>query len=157
MLGRMYEICVRAEIAAPIERVFDTLADHEQFFRGRPIERCRVTTPGNTEKNGLGAVREVDIAGQQHFIEEVVRFERPRRFDYIVRSVTRANRKLPLKHEAGWLELTETSGGTSVEWRSRFRITVPLLGRVFERLQGPKAARVFARLLAQAKSDLERS
>jgi uncharacterized protein YndB with AHSA1/START domain len=152
----MYEIVIRTEISAPIERVFDALADHERFFRGRPIERCVVTKPGTHEKNGLGAVREVDVGGQ-HYVEEVVRFERPRRFDYIVRSVTRGKRKLPVQHALGWLELGETSAGTTVEWRSRFRFRIPLLGRLIERTQGPKVARLLERLLAQAKSDLEGS
>ncbi|MGE5184850.1 MAG: SRPBCC family protein [Acidobacteriota bacterium] len=150
----MYEIVIRAQIAAPIERVFDALADHERFFRGRPIERCVVTTPGTPEKNGLGAVREVDVGGN-HYVEEVVRFERPRRFDYLVRSVTRGKRKLPVQHELGWLELTETSAGTRIDWRSRFRFRIPLLGLLLERVQGPKIARVLERLLAQAKSELE--
>ncbi len=152
----MYEIVIHSQIAAPIERVFDALADHEHFFRGRPIERCVVTRPGTHEKNGLGAVREVDVGGN-HYVEEVVRFERPRRFDYLVRSVTRGKRRLPVQHELGWIELAETSGGTSVDWRSRFRFRIPLLGFLLERVQGPKIGRVLERLLAQAKSELEAS
>lgn len=152
----MYEIVIRSTIAAPIERVFDALSDHERFFQGRPIERCVVTRPGTHEKNGLGAIREVDV-GRDHFVEEVIRFDRPRRFDYVVRSVKRGKRELPVQHELGWLELAEAAGTTSIVWRSRFRFRIPLLGRVLERVQGPKIARMLERLLARAKADLEAS
>ncbi len=152
----MYEIVIHAQIAAPIDRVFAALADHERFFRGRPVQRCVVTRPGTSEKNGLGAIREVDVGGF-HYVEEVVRFERPRRFDYVVRSVTRGKRRVPVQHELGWLELSETPTGTSIDWRSRFRFRIPLLGLLLERVQGPKIARVLERLLERAKSELESS
>ena len=150
----MYEIHVNVEINAPIGRVFDALSDHETFFRSSFIQRCVVTRPGKDEKNGLGAVREIDALGQ-HFVEEVVRFDRPRRFDYIVRSVTRGGRRIPLEHELGWLELTEAGKKTRVVWRSRFRIAIPVVGFLLERVQGPKGAAAFERLLVQAKADLE--
>jgi uncharacterized protein YndB with AHSA1/START domain len=150
----MYEIHVEVEIAAPIGRVFDALSDHETFFRGSFIQRCAVTRPGKDEKNGYGAVREIDARGQ-HFVEEVVRFDRPRRFDYIVRSVTRGGRRVPLEHEIGWLELTESGDKTRVVWRSRFRIAIPVVGFLVERVQGPKGAAAFERLLIQAQTDLE--
>ncbi len=152
----MYEIRVRIGIQAPPGRVFDAISDHERFFRGHGVTRCQVTRPGKDDRNGLGAVREIDVAGN-HFVEEVVRFERPRRFDYIVRSVTRGRRRLPMQHELGWLELSEQGGSTYVEWRSRFRITIPIVGSVLERVMGPRMASAFDRLLQQARDDLERA
>lgn len=152
----MYEIHVRIDIQAPMGRVFDAISDHERFFRGHGVTHCQVTRPGKDDRNGLGAVREID-AGGHHFVEEVVRFERPRRFDYIVRSVTRGRRRLPMQHELGWLELSEQGGRTTLDWRSRFRITIPILGRVLERVMGPRMASAFDRLLQQARDDLERA
>ncbi len=152
----MYEIHVRIDIQSPIGDVFDAVSDHERFFRGHGVTRSQVTRPGRDEKNGLGAIREID-AGGHHFVEEVVRFERPRRFDYIVRSVTRGGMRLPMQHELGWLELSEQGRGTHLEWRSRFRITIPLLGGVLERVMGPRMAQAFQRLLEQARGELERA
>jgi uncharacterized protein YndB with AHSA1/START domain len=150
----MYEIHVHVEINAPIARVFDAVSDHEQFFAAPLTEGCRLTTPGVSDRNGIGAIREIDADGQ-HFVEEVVHFARPRRFDYVVRSVTKGARRLPLEHELGWLEFTATPAGTRVDWRSRFRIGVPVLGLVIERVVGPKGAAAFEKLLLRAKANLE--
>jgi uncharacterized protein YndB with AHSA1/START domain len=150
----VYEIHVHSILRAPIDRVFDAVSDHEGFFRHPGIERCVVTRPGDEEKNGLGAVRELD-GGGYHFIEEIVRFERPSRFDYRIRSLTRGKRAMPIEHELGWLELSETAEGTRVDWRSRFRFRIPLIGRLLERAQGPQFAKVFSELLEQAKGELE--
>jgi hypothetical protein len=150
----MTEIQVRADIRAPLADVFEALSDHERFFRGHGIRRCVVTTPGKTERNGLGAVREIDVVGLQ-FREEVVRFERPTRFDYVVRSVTRGKRRLPMEHEIGWLELSERAGVTEVLWRSRFTMKVPLIGGLLERAMKPRTEKAFGALLKQAKRELE--
>src|SRR5688572_11210652 len=103
----MHQIEVRAEIRAPLTRVFDAFSDHERFFRGHGVKRCVVTTVGKTERNGLGAIREID-AGGALFREEVVHFERPTRFDYLIRSVTLRGRRLPMEHELGWIEFSES-------------------------------------------------
>ena len=58
----MYEVHVHIEIAASIERVFEAMSDHEVFISG-PGARCVVTRVGSSEKNGLGAIREVHRGG----------------------------------------------------------------------------------------------
>jgi hypothetical protein len=150
----MNEIEVRCEIRAPIEAVFEALSDHERFFRGHGVTKSVVTTRGKTEKNGLGAIREIDAMGS-HFVEEVVRFERPHRFDYLIRSVTLLGRKLPMEHELGWLELVEKSGVTNVVWRSRFTIAMPVIGKYLAKAAVPRTQRAFGALLKQAKRELE--
>jgi uncharacterized protein YndB with AHSA1/START domain len=150
----MHEIEVLDQIRAPIETVFEALSDHERFFRGHGVRSCVVTTPGTTEKNGLGAVRTIEAFGQR-FAEEVIRFERPTRFDYRIRSVTMFGRKLPMKHELGWIELSEGKGGTKVAWRSRFTVGVPLIGDRIARLAASGAERAFRGLMKQAKRELE--
>jgi hypothetical protein len=152
----MQQIEVREEIRAPLAKVFEALSDHERFFRGYGVKRSVVTTPGNTEKNGLGAIREIDASGIQ-FREEVVRFERPTRFDYQIRSMTMFGRKLPMQHELGWLELSESGGVTKVVWRSRFTIGVPVIGDRIAKLMAPRARKAFGGLMRQAKHELESS
>ena len=152
----MYEIRVTERIQAARERVFDAIADHEYFFRGPDFEYCRVTVEGEEDRNGLGAVREISVNGLI-FTEEIVRFERPSRLDYIVRTLVRASGKaVPLRHQGGQMQLTESGDGTEIEWVSRFEVTVSLLGWLIERLVGPRTARGFSALLFQAKSELER-
>lgn len=152
----MYEIRVTESIQAARERVFDALADYEHFFHGPGFEYCRVTVEGKEDRNGLGAVREISVNGLI-FTEEIVRFERPSRLDYIVRTLVRASGKpVPLRHQGGQMQLTESADGTEIEWVSRFEVTVSLLGRLIERFVGPRTARGFSALLSQTKSELER-
>jgi uncharacterized protein YndB with AHSA1/START domain len=149
----MYEVHVHTEIVAPIERVFEAMSDHESFIGGAG-GRCVVTRPGGSEKNGLGAIREVDAMGL-HFVEEVLRFERPHRYDYRVRSIAVKGRPLPFAHELGWLEFSELAGKTRVDWHSRFRIPIPVLGFVIERLSGPRLAAAFEEGMGVTKAALE--
>lgn len=151
----MYEIHVHETFAAPIEAVFDAVSDHERFISGPTIEECRVEKEGAEERNGLGAVRRVRGGGYV-FVEDIVGFDRPRRYDYrVVELKSARGRRQPFHHELGWLELTEVDGGTRVDWRSRFRFTIPLLGWALERVQGPGLAKVFAGMLAAAKARVE--
>jgi uncharacterized protein YndB with AHSA1/START domain len=151
----MVEIEARETIRAPRERVFDALSDHERFFRNCGVRRCAVIRPGTSERNGLGAVREIDAAPAFRFREEVVRFERPARLDYQIRSVMLLGRRLPMRHELGWLELTERDGVTDVRWRSRYTFAVPIVGDAIARTMARRAQRAFGALLRQAKRELE--
>ena len=150
----MQQIEVRTEIRAPVTSVFDAISDHEKFFRGYGVKRCVVITPGKPDRNGLGSIREIDAGGMQ-FREEVVRFNRPERFDYLIRSVTLRKRNLPMEHELGWLEFSERGGVTEVVWRSRFRMKIPLIGNLLARVMKPRAEKSFRALLRQAKKELE--
>lgn len=150
----MDQIEVREEIRAPIAAVFEALSDHERFFRGYGVKKSVVTTHGKTEKNGLGAIREIDVP-PLHFVEEVIAFDRPRRFDYLIRRVTMFGRALPMEHELGWLELEEKAGVTLVVWRSRFTVGVPVIGKYIAKAMVPQTQRAFARLMKQAKRELE--
>lgn len=151
----MYEIHVRQTIAAPIDRVFEAVSDHERFFTGPAIDECRLVTEGPEERNGVGAFRKIRTGGFV-FTEEIVRFERPDRFDYIIRELLdRKGRAPPVEHELGWVVFSEADGGTRIEWRSRFRVTTPVLGFVLERIVGAKTARAFTKLLELAKERLE--
>ena len=60
-----------------------------------------------------------------------MRFERPNRFDYIVREIVdRKGRTPPFEHELGCMVFSEAGETTRIEWRSRFRIKIPVLGWV---------------------------
>ena len=150
----MYEIHVSIEIAALRAQVFEAIADHERFLAG-PGMSCRLTVEGSEDRNGLGAVREV-AAAPFTFTEEITRFEPPHRFDYVIRKLVRgADRRVPLRHEGGWVELTEHGGATRVDWYSRFELEIPLVGWLIARIAARSTRKAFARLLARAKSRLE--
>ena len=151
----MYEVQIAIQIRAPIEVVFEAVVDHERFFQGPDQEFCRLAREGRVERNGLGAVREIGSNGLV-FREEIIGFERPTRCEYVVRSlVTRAGRRVPMRHDGGWIQLTERDGATEVDWHSRFEIALPLFAWLVEQVAGRKSRGAFRRLLEQVRDRLE--
>lgn len=153
---RMYHVHVTTTIDAPQEKVFALLADHERFIRG-PGVKCRLVTLGRGDRNGVGAVREVKSAGST-FTEEVIEFDPPKGYAYVVRSlIGPMGVPTPVHHERGWIELSSTGTGTHVVWQSRFTMPVPLVGWLVARVAGSQIKKAFVEFLAQAKGDLERA
>lgn len=151
----MYEIHVSVTIDADIDRVFDALTDYEAFFHG-PKMTCELLREGSEERNGLGATRQVTTDGSV-FTEDITAFDRPKHFEYIVRSLVDGKGKpVPMKHERGWLDLTPEGGTTRIDWRSRFSVPIPILGWFVERKVGPGAGKMFESLLLKTKAELEK-
>jgi uncharacterized protein YndB with AHSA1/START domain len=151
----MYHVHVTVTINAPQEKVFALLSDHERFLRGGGF-KCRLVTTGREDRNGVGAVREV-IATGSTFTEEVIEFDPPRHYAYIVRTlIGPVGRPTPFTHERGWIDLTPEGGKTRVDWQSRFGMPIPIVGWGLERLAGPRIRGAFVQLLAAAKTNLER-
>jgi uncharacterized protein YndB with AHSA1/START domain len=86
---------VSAQIAAPIDHVFERLTDHEAMVDWPGISACKLVVEG-APRNGLGAVRRVTVSGLT-LDEQVVTWEPPSRFEY------RIIRGLPVKHRGGAL------------------------------------------------------
>jgi hypothetical protein len=146
----MREIHVVHQFAAAPERVFAALSDHVSFLSNGTV-RCRLQREGTTQRDGIGAVREVEGDGLR-FVEDITAFDPPRHYEYVIRSMTRANGgTLPLRHERGWLDFTPTAGGTRVDWHSRIHATIPLLGSLLiEPLVARKLEHAFTTLLQRA-------
>ena len=146
----MREIHVSHHFAAPPAVVFAAIADHESFLSMGGI-RCRLQREGAPDRNGIGAVREVEGDGLR-FVEDITAFDAPRHYEYVIRTLTRSNGgALPLRHERGWLEFSADGDGTRVDWHSRIHATIPLLGPLLiEPLVVRKLQRAFAALLARA-------
>jgi uncharacterized protein YndB with AHSA1/START domain len=149
----MYLIHVTTTFAADRQAVFDALCDHETFFTSADAV-CRLAVRGRDDRNGIGAVREIRSRGLV-FQEEITAFDPPNGFDYAIRSVKGTlGLSLPVEHERGWLEFFEEDGGTRVEWRSRFRIKLPVVGRRLEKRLGPRFDKVFRARLEAARERL---
>jgi hypothetical protein len=150
----VYEIHVSVAIGAPLQRVFAAIADHERFLRGPQIS-CRLLVEGRPDRNGAGALREVRSQGSV-IVEEITAFQPPSRFEYLIREIVNARQKpVPLRHELGRVDFARDGDFTRVDWRSRFEITVPILGWFFERFVGRRLSGGFRQLLEQAKTELE--
>lgn len=134
----MKTIVVKRSIAAPIERVFDLIADHANYKDFPGIRASKLVREGQTERNGLGAVREID-AGKAWFQEEITAYERPRRLDYLI-----VKSRPPLEHKGGSVRLEPSAGGCTVTWTTTVGVKLPLIGPLLDRLLAPQLERGLA-------------
>jgi uncharacterized protein YndB with AHSA1/START domain len=149
----MHSIHAAITIDARPENVFAFVSNHERFLSG-PSLKCRLVKHGLEDRNGVGAVREVTAPGSV-FTEEVIEFDPPRHFAYIVRSIAGPMAPLAPIHERGSIEVSPDGQKTRVDWHSKFGDSTPIAGWVLERLAGAAIRTVFLRLLEAAKADLE--
>ncbi|MFC3965123.1 SRPBCC family protein [Nocardia jiangsuensis] len=141
----MEVITVERVIDAPVEQVFDWLADAGNYPRSPVVLRARLVRPGVGAPYGEGAVRVlVWVIGW--FRERVTAYRPPHEFEYLVeRSFP------PARHEGGKLTFTAVPGGTAVVWTTTAEIRVPFGAGVLTRVVAkPVIAFVFGRVLAAA-------
>ena len=144
----MKTITVTRVIPAPIEKVFDVLADHGNYKSFPGVTDSRLLKEGRPDRNGLGAVRRIETPGVW-FEEEIVAYERPRRFDYRITAS-----KLPLEHQGGSLRFESIGGGTLVTWTSTLRVKVPVVGGLLTRLVAPRLGKAFGSMLKETERRL---
>jgi uncharacterized protein YndB with AHSA1/START domain len=149
-LRPMTHVQVRVHIAAPIETVFDAVSDHEHFLHADDGTRTKVITDGKTERNGLGCRREVTVGTRARYVEEITAWDKPTSFEYRIRETSH-----PIAHAGSRLTFTPADGGTDVEWTSRFRVTVPIVGPLIGLVAHRIFRRAFTGLLQATKSRLE--
>jgi len=147
----MRSVQVNVHINAPIERVFETISDHERFLRSADGTRTKLLQEGSAERNGLGCVREVSVGKRAWYVEEITAWERPAFFEYTIRRAS-----MPIRHEGSRLTFTEVGGGTDVQWSSRFTIPVPILGGLLGAAAERLYSKAFTTLLETARVQLER-
>ena len=131
----MKTITVQRTLQAPIDRVFDVLADHANYKSFPGIKDSKLVREGKTERNGVGAVREID-AGKAWFQEEITAYERPRRLDYLI-----VKSRPPLEHQGGSVRLEPTGAGCTVTWTTTVGVKLPLIGGLLDRLLMPQLER----------------
>lgn len=147
----MRSIRVERTLDAPIEGMFDVLADHANYDRFRGIRRAELVRSGEKDANGVGALRRVWI-GPLVFDEEITAFERPNRLDYLIVKLN-----VPFTHEGGSIRLEPADGGgTHVVWTSSFEIPIPVIGGISTRLFARSLSRGFAGTLEQSERQAAR-
>jgi uncharacterized protein YndB with AHSA1/START domain len=120
----MVEIRLEKTIDAPVEQVFDWLADPANLAAAPLALRGRWAK--GSSGPGAGAVREVLAVGTW-FREEITAYDRPRSYSYlIVRSFP------PFNHEGGALTFTASGDGTRVDWLSNYTHPVLAGGKLLE-------------------------
>ena len=144
----MKTITVTRTIPAPIEKVFDLLADHGNYKMNFGVKESRLVKEGKPDKNGLGAVRYID-GGPIKFEEEVTFYDRPRRYDYLIIKCS-----APLEHEGGSIRLESVGNATKVTWTSVMRVKVPLVGGLLTKILANKIGQAFGSMLKQTERKL---
>ncbi len=120
----MVEIHIERTIAAPVEEVFDWLADPANLAAAPLVLRAGYAkdSPGP----GAGALREATGIGTW-FREEITAYDRPRSYSYLIlRSFP------PFNHEGGTLTFTASDGGTHVDWLSHYTHPARAGGKLME-------------------------
>ncbi|MGB8386471.1 SRPBCC family protein [Mycobacterium sp.] len=142
----MVEIHVERTIAAPVDQVFDWLADPANLATA-PLAlwaRYAKDSPGA----GAGAVREVIGVGTW-FREEITAYDRPRGYSYlIVRSFP------PFDHEGGTLTFTASGDGTHVDWLTHYTHPARAGGKLMEAVSYRLLRSSFSAILAACAQEL---
>lgn len=142
----MKRVIVQHTLHAPIERVFEALANHESYAGLTGVRRTRMLRNGRSRRVGVGAVREMWTT-LAFFREQITAYLPPHRLDYrIIASQPR------LDHAGASVRLEEVDGGTRVTWITSFRVHMPAACRV---LANPIAAWQTQRGLHSLLSALE--
>jgi polyketide cyclase/dehydrase/lipid transport protein len=113
---------MRRSVAAPVDEVFDWIADGTNWASVPGMFYSRVKPAQGSEPNGVGAIRE--FASMASKASEVVTgFERPRFTSYQALSMTPR-----IDHAGGSITFREIPDGTEVVWTTTFRVTTPVIG-----------------------------
>lgn len=147
-------VSIQVEHWFPASRslVFEHVSDHERFLAA-PGLTCRVVTPGEGQRDGLGAIREVRTGGMR-FRETITAFDPVQRYDYHIDGLWLLGVRLALRHEGGSLEFADLANGTRVRWKSTLAIDTRVIGGFLERDFQARATHAFASLLRQASQRL---
>jgi hypothetical protein len=140
----MIKIEVDELLIAPIEAVFDQLADHDNYASFDGVSSSKLVRVGARERNGVGAQRRVRL-GAAVLWEDIVGFERPTLLEYRI-----VKMQPPLiRHVLGRVRLTQTSEGTRAVWTSELEVRVPVVGRVLEPVLASKFDAGFRAMLRE--------
>jgi uncharacterized protein YndB with AHSA1/START domain len=136
----------------PIEQVWAVLSDYAGYARFPGVTAARVLKAGHDHPAGVGAMREVSVAGTT-FVEEIVEFEPPHMLAYkIVES-----RPIKIVHDIGRMRLTARGRQTDLDWTTTATVGIPLIGGLLAYPMRFMIHRTFMQILHWLKDDLERA
>jgi len=139
----MFNIRVERVVKKHINDVFEVLVAHEDYGQLPGIKSAKLLEHGREERNGEGALREVDL-GVLVFQERITHFKRPNQIDYRIES----SKPLPVRHDLGEIRLCEEGQFTRVVWTSKGHIQIPILGNLlFDKLFNKQGAAGFHSVL----------
>lgn len=154
----MEKVDVRVLINAPIEKVFDAVSDHEGYKNLIGVLSAKLLKNGDNEKNGNGAIRQIDAPGVT-FIEEISAFKKNHSYEYKVLecyvNLGFLRVTIPLIHELGRITCQEKDGGVEVNWISMIDLNIPLAKEITTKIFAFNGSEAFLFMLRQLKYKLE--
>ena len=139
----MFDINIQYKIALPIEVVFEAISDHQSYNRFKACKFANLVETGESEPNGLGALRELHV-GPLQLMERITVFERPTRMDYHIES----SKPVDIRHTLGSIKLTAVDAEhTHVSWESQGFIQMPLIGWLIDKRFSQLGAKGFLSIL----------
>ncbi|BDB41871.1 MULTISPECIES: SRPBCC family protein [Mycobacterium] len=143
----MVEIHLERTIAAPVEQVFDWLADPANLAAA-PLA-FKAGWAKDSPGTGAGALRQVVGAGTW-FREEITAYDRPHSYSYLIL------RSFPaLAHDGGTLTFTPSGNGTHVDWLTNYTHPLYAGGKVMEKISRPLLRSSFLAILDACAKALE--
>ncbi|MEQ8799293.1 MAG: SRPBCC family protein [Salinisphaeraceae bacterium] len=142
-------IRIRRQIAAPVQAVFDHVANLDNYARLPGVRRARLLREGATERQGTGAEREIALTVGT-LVERITEFDPPHRLAWRMIRVP-----FPIHHLGAELRLREVAGGTEIQWVSRFRARSPIGAGLIERSASVALTAVYGTALLFWKRSLE--
>lgn len=136
-------------IAAPPDRVWALVADHEGMKKWAGVREVVRRRPGSPEPDGVGAIRTVRGFGLV-IDERITAFKPGERLEYTV--VEGA----PIRDHAGEVVLAAERDGTRVTWTVRFRPLVPGTGGLIARILRAGLSRSLTGMKARVETLLEK-
>lgn len=145
----MFCINVNLTLNVPIDYLFEAISEHGAYTRFKAVRHAAVVEPGNTEQNGLGALREIHV-GPLQFMERITVFERPNRMDYHIET----SKPVSMQHDVGSIMLTALSHShTQVIWQSQGYIKMPLVGWLVDKKFTMDGSKGFCSILKQIERE----
>ncbi|MCW3013537.1 MAG: hypothetical protein JWO02_629 [Solirubrobacterales bacterium] len=117
-------IVLEQTTSVPPEVVFARLVDGAQWPTFSPLGSFELERPGESEPEGVGAIR-VFRTGTIASREEIVERVQDRRLAYVLLS------GLPIRDYRAQVDLVPAGAGTTLHWRSSFTPKFPGTGWIF--------------------------
>ncbi len=115
------KVAATVRIAAPLDRVWQVLNDHESYSEWSGFDNVRVSRAGAPQANGVGLER-VMSGGIGVVTEQIVAIEPQQSIRY------RVTEGAPFNYHRGEISLRAQGGETEVHWQIGFRGKLPLAG-----------------------------
>lgn len=145
----MVEIHLERTIAAPLEEVFDWLADPVNLAAAPLVLKSAYAK--DSAPRGAGAVREVICIGTW-FREDITAYDRPHSYSYLIVASFP-----PFKHEGGKLTFTASGDGTRIEWHTEYTHPALAGGKLLEAVTRPLLRASFLAVLNGCAKALEKA